>query len=862
MITTPFDRRILWVHWKGDVVAEQSIGELADSIRRDTPNVAGVLVKSNDGENWQGRFDGKPSLAINGPEDITRWVTELGQRGLEVHLWCVVRGLDIIRESEVIVRACSVSGVRSMLLDVEDGPDYFGGRTAADARNLITRIRAGLPAGFHLGLNYDARGSHPARIHFNEWLPHVNSLHPMVYHWLFSGGAGGPEPYLDETFAQLARYGLPVVPMLQTYLSPSPVPEEEVFKAGTYSFLKGAFGISLFRYGGTASAPQILAGVRRIDRMTLPGSVARRVFRVLVPGLRVRSAPSLSAPVVTALPGLSLLEVDPASRTEAEGYVWWRGSQGWSAQERIDRLQVLMLELTPGGPPYGLPTPAELPTPPDGEEPPPPDGPPVATKRFRVLADRLNVRSEPDLRPEFLTGVQLRQGEEVAVSADAWAEADGHLWWRHAGGWSAERTLDSQRRYMQDLTPDIPRVDPPPKDGGTTPPGPEPPEVPDKRFRVVASRLNIRTEPGLARRVLTGEVLVQGVEVVVRADAWAEKDGYLWWQHGRGWSAERSLDGLQVFMEDLTPGIPRVEPGGSTTPEPEPPPDQPVKRLQVVAASVNVRNSPDLSASVVGALVQGDEFEVDPDDPGVGAEADGWVWWRHSQGWSAERRADGTSELMLDVNELPHLGALFERHPARIETTEWVQYFGNTWFAYLYGIQHNYPNFSQGLHSGLDYGKNENNPVELPVFAGVHGIFRGRGSAYGPNRVDVQVGDYRIIYGHLGRPASLPVGQPVTPDAVLGVIENTRIHLHLEVRYKDRYIINPLWLMPSGLVSAFVDRFPPGTGTFVNTPSWGKWTTPLSQPIIRLGGPVIGPLTLPVPQTAPQFVQPLAGEGP
>ena len=105
---------------------------------------------------------------------------------------------------------------------------------------------------FILHLNLDARGQHPQNIHIDEWIPHVNSLHPMVYHWHFSEGTRGPRAYIDEAFRSLAQYNLPITPMLQAYRDPSTgtqVPANQVYDAGVYSFEKGAAGISYFRLG-------------------------------------------------------------------------------------------------------------------------------------------------------------------------------------------------------------------------------------------------------------------------------------------------------------------------------------------------------------------------------------------------------------------------------------------------------------------------------------------------------------------------------------------------------------------------------------------------------------------------------------
>ncbi len=858
-MSTPFDRRLLWVHWEGDAVAESSIESLAANIKQATPNVAGIVLKTSNGSAWQGQHDTKAAMAVNGRHDIQEWVDKLAAVGLETHLWCVVRGNDIAREAELVVQACHVTGVKSMLLDVEGGQDYFGGKSALDARNLITRIRSGIQPDFHLGLNFDARGGHPANIHIQEWLPYVQSLHPMVYHWEFGAGEHGPEAYLNDAFGTLVRYGLPIIPMLQTYPQPSPVPEDQVFQASEYAFAKGAVGLTYFRYGGDCSAAPITTGIQRVETRREPpeNNPERRVFQVRGSRLRVRDGAGTGSNTVSIVESGTMIEVDAHSRTEASGYVWWQSAQGWLAQGRIDNKQVLMVELTPDVPPHGQ---ALLdPLPPDPEEKPPTNKPDVPDKRFQVVTNTLNVRSQPELGSEFLVeGVQLAKDTVVIVDADAWTEKNGFVWWFHGAGWSAEKSLDSRLVFLQDLTPDVLRLGTPPivEPAPTPQPYPEPypvptpaptpePEIPRKRFRVISRSLNVRSEPGLARRAVTA-TLKAGEEVLIRADAWKELDGYVWWQHGSGWSAERSLDGRLRFMEDLTPEIlpidpdapkPPVSPKPPTIVDPEPAAEY---RYQVVSLGLTVRADPTTSGQRLGRLQQGTELVLS-EAAANRVERDGYVWRRHAEGWSAERSLDGKHEFMLNVDKLPLLGRLIQRMPVRMSETDWVQYYGNTSFAFRFGRRNSYHKFAQGLHSGLDFGKYMRNPANPPIFTSVDGIWDGRGAKYGPNRIDVLVDRYRIIYGHIGRPATIPQRQSVAPDTVVGVVENTQIHLHFEIRYRDKYIINPLIMMPQSLVDEFTGKFPPKDTEFVQTGGWQRFLTALDQPIIRLGGEVIGP---------------------
>ncbi|MBZ0299585.1 MAG: M23 family metallopeptidase [Anaerolineae bacterium] len=845
-MSTPFDRRILWVHWEGEAVRESSVEALADHIRRETPNVAGVVLKTSHGPHWQGTFDQRRALAIYGPDTLQRWVQVLNDRRLEAHAWCVVQAEDIARESETILAACRVPGIQSMLLQVDAGAPAFNGGSAQATRDLIARIRAGIRPDFHLGLNFDAREDALARIHLQEWLPHVQSLHPMVFHWEFGEGQRGPEEDLDVTFGTLARYGLPVVPMLQTYPTPAPLPEEQVTWAGQYAFAKGAVGITYFRYGADSSASQIVAGVCAVEPQEPPTDEPRkRVFQVRALRLRARESPTFRARTLATLALDSVIEVDAKSRMESDGYVWWCGRQGWLPQGRSDQRQVLMIDLTPDVPPYGLPLLANL----DAEAQPALSDAPQ--KRFRVMSSMVHIRSQPDLDHEFLTGATLQRGAEIVVDADAWVDKNGFRWWFHGPGWSAELALDSGLAFMQDLTPEVARIgsplveDPepePPADSGESPVSGNT-DIPFKRFQALG-RLKVRSQPGLAQRAISS-VLQAGEVIQPRADAWRELDGYVWWQHGTGWSAERSLDQRKRYMEDLTPDIARVEPG-TPTPAPLPVPTVPwpkplpttAQRYWVVALGVTIRDEPNTNAIRTGRLRQGEELLINPASE---VEADGYIWVRHADGWSTVRSLDGKEENMLNIDALPLIGTLFQQTPVRLEDVEWAQYYGNTSFAYRYGKKKNYDSYSQGLHGGLDLGKLSLAKANPPVFAAVEGLFDGRGKKFGPNRVDVLVGDYRIIYGHVGSPANLARRTSVIADTVMGVIENTQYHTHIEVRYRNRYILNPLLLMPPALVEEFVGRFPPEDSTFVQTSTWNRWLTPLDQPVIRLGGEVIGP---------------------
>ena len=94
-MSTPYDGKVgLW-HVAGGWVGEDSVEELAQMVKTKMPSVDAIFVKTNDGNEWEGHFDTKESMEINGPDDIAKWVTTLDDYGLEFHAWCVVKGEDV-----------------------------------------------------------------------------------------------------------------------------------------------------------------------------------------------------------------------------------------------------------------------------------------------------------------------------------------------------------------------------------------------------------------------------------------------------------------------------------------------------------------------------------------------------------------------------------------------------------------------------------------------------------------------------------------------------------------------------------------------------------------------------------------------
>ncbi len=431
--------------------------------------------------------------------------------------------------------------------------------------------------------------------------------------------------------------------------------------------------------------------------------------------------------------------------------------------------------------------------------------------------------------------------------------------------------------------------------------------VPKPRIFVVGTQqVRVRAQPNTAGAEVRW--LNPGEQVQCDPASRTEANGFIWWKHAEGWSAERSLDGRWVYLTEIFPAAsPPVAPVGvaspadkpaalapvtpavpaapaPVTPAPSPagfastPPPSPAavpapsvaapkKQLQVGQNQVRVRDKAGLSGNSIKWLMPGTIIDLEPNSR---LELDGFVWWKHAEGWSAERSLDSSqiflvhpsfnvaplpapapvpgpvissSSAPVDQLALPLVGTLFKRLPVDLPLTRWWQYFGNNVFAYdLWAQGKNWYRYCQGLHGGLDFGNSTDSGVL--VRAGVeNGRFMMKETQYTtPNGMWVKVGDYTIIYGHLINPRPLNPGDPVGVDTILGELQlNGQNHLHLEIRYRDALLVNPLLYFSQEWQNQIIHKFPPSATYFYRDATWTKWQTPYDQPMLRLGGPLIGP---------------------
>lgn len=543
-----------------------------------------------------------------------------------------------------------------------------------------------------------------------------------------------------------------------------------------------------------------------VDLPALAESTTVRMMQVVRGPVSVRERPDVSSLKLGELPQGVTVEVVPGSRTVSGDYVYWQHSGGWSAEGRLDGSQVFMRVVNLASPVVEVPK---------------PDNPAVVPNENRflkVVNGPVSIRSYPDPASQWIGEIPNEMVIEVAPGSRT--VGGGYVYYRHSRGWSASGSADGREVYMipsDVMMPDVVVTMP---------------DVPVGIFKVVAGPISIRTHPSTSSERI-GE-LPENVTIEVDPKSMTIADEFVWWRHHLGWSVERRVDNRGLFMARVPAMLNPPLPQPGTWPD-----GSPYRFFEVIDGPITIRKDPDIAAERTGTLFNGEQIVVEPSSRQARG---GMVWWRHPQGWSVERPIGGTRVFMQPLKALtrkPSTGGfnplpIFTRHPLALSDTQWIQYFGNTRFAYNLRVRKLYwYNYCQGLHGGFDYGTNR----ALPVVAGVQGAVidvRTDTHVYAPNFCRVRVGPFMVIYGHLADPVQFDPGTTVNPDTVLGHIEaGGQNHVHLEVRYRNQ-IVNPLLLMPDEMREQIVGRWKDNTKHFYSSVVWDQWKTPFDQPILEL----------------------------
>lgn len=433
----------------------------------------------------------------------------------------------------------------------------------------------------------------------------------------------------------------------------------------------------------------------------------------------------------------------------------------------------------------------------------------------RAINDDIVIRDRPSFNG--LNGGWVYEGNTIVVDLSTRTTAEDHIWVKHVRGWSPERTADEKQVFLLDATMDA-----------FYQPGESHAETSETETTETTEATEAETEAKVevtkTEETTTPETTTTTEETPVEKAA-VEK--------------EETTDAAKV---GVTIGVP----GSSVASN---------YKLQA-QTYVRVRSQPTTSGQEVGSSMSpGTVVEI---EGGSETQADNYIWVKHAAGWSAMRSVDGTDIFLAEPGEadagtptegkdLPGYRTLIERLPVSMAQTTWFQYFGNNVFAYTDGSRFNYDGYSQGLHGGLDFA---NKAAGIPIYAGTHCTY-SEIKRRSPNlQIWTKTGDYTFIYQHITNPRTFNVGDKLTPDTVIAEVEpRPWFHLHFEIRYKSNLIVNPLLLMPDDMVNEIVTKFNPSTPGkwpsdlqfFYKTSSWTKWTTPLDQPLIQRGGPMVGP---------------------
>lgn len=288
-----------------------------------------------------------------------------------------------------------------------------------------------------------------------------------------------------------------------------------------------------------------------------------KYFRVIVPALKVRSGPGLTYDQV----GRILLK-EVVEEIDANSDRTWLNIRkldktltGWSFSAYLQKVSAPVLEPTP------------------------------LINWYRITAISLRVRKGPGAAFEQIGSIPRNEVvEEISANSDrTWLnirKADGSL-----TGWSSSEFL---RKTTAPAT--------------TPTPTPEPPQdAEDKNwYRVIASSLKVREEPGLDHEglglVYLGE-LVEKISVTTD-DSWLKirnTDGDL-----TGWSPSEYLQSVNTPVPEQPPAITPV-------------PDHSDKNwYRINTATLNVRESPSTSSKSVGIVLKNDTVPAldDTSNPG------------------------------------------------------------------------------------------------------------------------------------------------------------------------------------------------------------------------------------------------------
>ena len=138
-----------------------------------------IILKTHDGAGYMREFS-KAAPAIGSAEDVRPQAAFFEERGVHFHAWCVVEGLDPVREARICADVLA-NGARSLTLDLEprENKNYWQAGTE-EARAFGNELRRLRPDAW-ISVAPDPRPWQLEAVPMREFAAFANEIAPQTY---------------------------------------------------------------------------------------------------------------------------------------------------------------------------------------------------------------------------------------------------------------------------------------------------------------------------------------------------------------------------------------------------------------------------------------------------------------------------------------------------------------------------------------------------------------------------------------------------------------------------------------------------------------------------------------------------------
>jgi hypothetical protein len=188
-----------------------------------------VLLKTHDGTEFMRRWSDAPP-AIASPEEVRQHAAFFEAAGVPFHAWCVVEGLNPIREARICADVLS-NGARSLTLDLEPPEDKNYWQAGKDEARVFGEELRRLKPDAHIIVAPDPRPWQLETVPIREFAAFSNEIAPQTY-WNTFHTEGNrdmfasrgrlvdradmtPEWFLDQVLRDLREFNRPIRPIGQ-----------------------------------------------------------------------------------------------------------------------------------------------------------------------------------------------------------------------------------------------------------------------------------------------------------------------------------------------------------------------------------------------------------------------------------------------------------------------------------------------------------------------------------------------------------------------------------------------------------------------------------------------------------------------